>query len=54
MMIIGSHTMRKLGNKNEAKKLARVAKVPLVPGSEGLITTEEDIDVLNAALAAHR
>jgi len=34
--------MRKLGNKNEAKKLARVAKVPLVPGSEGLIATEEE------------
>jgi acetyl-CoA carboxylase biotin carboxylase subunit len=34
--------MRKLGNKNEAKKLARLAKVPLVPGSEGLITTEEE------------
>jgi acetyl-CoA carboxylase biotin carboxylase subunit len=34
--------MRKLGNKNEAKKIARVAKVPLVPGSEGLITTEEE------------
>lgn len=34
--------MRKLGNKNEAKKIAKVAKVPLVPGSEGLVTTEED------------
>jgi len=34
--------MRKLGNKNEAKKLARAAKVPLVPGSEGLISTEEE------------
>src|SRR5215211_4920540 len=34
--------MRKLGNKNEAKKLARAAKVPLVPGSEGLIATEEE------------
>jgi len=34
--------MRKLGNKNEAKKLARLAKVPLVPGSEGLITTEDE------------
>jgi acetyl-CoA carboxylase biotin carboxylase subunit len=34
--------MRKLGNKNEAKKIARAAKVPLVPGSEGLITTEEE------------
>jgi acetyl-CoA carboxylase biotin carboxylase subunit len=34
--------MRKLGNKNEAKKLARQAKVPLVPGSDGLLTTEEE------------
>jgi acetyl-CoA carboxylase, biotin carboxylase subunit len=34
--------MRKLGNKNEAKKLARLAKVPLVPGSEGLIATEDE------------
>ncbi|HJZ90247.1 MAG TPA: acetyl-CoA carboxylase biotin carboxylase subunit, partial [Gemmataceae bacterium] len=34
--------MRKLGNKNEAKKIARQARVPLVPGSEGLITTEDD------------
>lgn len=34
--------MRKLGNKNEAKKLARAAKVPLVPGSEGLVTTEDE------------
>ncbi|WP_020473519.1 acetyl-CoA carboxylase biotin carboxylase subunit [Zavarzinella formosa] len=34
--------MRKLGNKNEAKIIARAAKVPLVPGSEGLITSEEE------------
>jgi acetyl-CoA carboxylase biotin carboxylase subunit len=34
--------MRKLGNKNEAKKIARQAKVPLVPGSEGLIATEDE------------
>jgi acetyl-CoA carboxylase biotin carboxylase subunit len=34
--------MRKLGNKSEAKKIARQARVPLVPGSEGLITTEDD------------
>ena len=32
--------MRKLGNKNEARKLARQAKVPIVPGSEGLIVDE--------------
>lgn len=32
--------MRRLGNKNEARKLAVKAKVPVVPGSEGLITDE--------------
>src|SRR5438552_6667083 len=31
--------MQKLGNKNEAKKIAKAAKVPTVPGSDGLITT---------------
>jgi acetyl-CoA carboxylase biotin carboxylase subunit len=30
------------GNKNEARKLAREAGVPVVPGSEGLITSDED------------
>jgi acetyl-CoA carboxylase biotin carboxylase subunit len=34
--------MRQLGNKNEARKLAMAANVPVVPGSEGLITREED------------
>ncbi|MBY0524907.1 MAG: acetyl-CoA carboxylase biotin carboxylase subunit [Gemmataceae bacterium] len=34
--------MRRLGNKNEARKLAQENKVPVVPGSEGLITTEEE------------
>ena len=34
--------MRRLGNKNEARKLAMEAKVPVVPGSEGLITREEE------------
>jgi acetyl-CoA carboxylase biotin carboxylase subunit len=33
--------MRKLGDKNEARKMAREAKVPTVPGSEGLITDEK-------------
>ncbi len=33
--------MTMLGNKNEARKLAKKAKVPVVPGSEGLITEEE-------------
>jgi acetyl-CoA carboxylase biotin carboxylase subunit len=32
--------MRKLGNKNEARKLAKSAKVPVVPGSDGLIADE--------------
>src|ERR671936_2327181 len=33
--------MRRLGNKNEARKLAQQAGVPVVPGSEGLITDEK-------------
>ncbi len=33
--------MHRLGNKNQAKQLARTAKVPTVPGSEGLITSED-------------
>jgi acetyl-CoA carboxylase biotin carboxylase subunit len=32
--------MRRLGNKNEARKLAVQANVPVVPGSEGLVTDE--------------
>jgi acetyl-CoA carboxylase biotin carboxylase subunit len=32
--------MRRLGDKNEARKLAREAKVPTVPGSDGLISDE--------------
>ncbi|MBL8825462.1 MAG: acetyl-CoA carboxylase biotin carboxylase subunit [Planctomycetaceae bacterium] len=32
--------MRRLGDKNEAKQIARAANVPCVPGSEGLITDE--------------
>jgi acetyl-CoA carboxylase biotin carboxylase subunit len=32
--------MRMLGNKNEARKLAQKAGVPVVPGSEGLITED--------------
>src|SRR5579862_2087818 len=34
--------MRLLGNKNEARKLAKKAGVPVVPGSEGLIDTDAD------------
>ncbi|TWT51949.1 Biotin carboxylase [Thalassoglobus neptunius] len=34
--------MRKLGDKVEARKIAMEAKVPVVPGSDGLITSEEE------------
>src|ERR1700736_2593194 len=34
--------MRLLGNKNEARKLAKKAGVPVVPGSEGLIETDAE------------
>jgi acetyl-CoA carboxylase biotin carboxylase subunit len=34
--------MRLLGDKIEARKLARKAKVPIVPGSEGMIQDEKD------------
>src|SRR5205085_5180068 len=34
--------MRKLGNKNEARKLAQEAKVPVVPGSDGLIDSDAE------------
>jgi acetyl-CoA carboxylase biotin carboxylase subunit len=34
--------MRLLGNKNEARKLAKKAGVPVVPGSEGLIDTDAE------------
>jgi acetyl-CoA carboxylase biotin carboxylase subunit len=34
--------MHKLGNKNQARKLAQQAGVPVVPGSEGLLQREED------------
>src|SRR5436309_7936573 len=32
--------MRRLGNKNEARKLAQENGVPVVPGSEGLVETD--------------
>jgi acetyl-CoA carboxylase biotin carboxylase subunit len=41
--------MRLLGNKNEARKLAQKAGVPVVPGSEGLI--EDDDQALRLAHA---
>src|SRR5207247_947358 len=34
--------MRLLGNKNEARKMAKKCGVPVVPGSEGLITDEKE------------
>ncbi|MCA9174885.1 MAG: acetyl-CoA carboxylase biotin carboxylase subunit [Planctomycetales bacterium] len=34
--------MELLGDKNHARELARSAKVPVVPGSDGLIDTEEE------------
>src|SRR5579864_4172885 len=34
--------MEKLGDKVSAKEVARAAKVPLVPGSDGLVTSETD------------
>ena len=34
--------MQRLGNKNEARKLAQKAGVPVVPGSEGLIDDEDE------------
>ena len=34
--------MRQLGDKNTARKMARAANVPVVPGSQGLLETEEE------------
>src|SRR5207248_5442975 len=34
--------MRQLGNKNEARKLAQQAGVPVVPGSEGLLANDAE------------
>src|SRR5438128_10692274 len=34
--------MEKLGDKVSAKMIAKAAKVPLVPGSDGLVTTESE------------
>src|SRR5919206_3793035 len=39
--------MHRLGNKNEARRLAQQAGVPVVPGSEGLI--ERDSEALGLA-----
>src|SRR5206468_480456 len=42
--------MQRLGNKNEARKLAQKAGVPVVPGSEGLITRDEEAVALARAI----
>jgi acetyl-CoA carboxylase biotin carboxylase subunit len=42
--------MKLLGNKNEARKLAQKAGVPVVPGSEGLITREQEALALAQAM----
>jgi acetyl-CoA carboxylase biotin carboxylase subunit len=42
--------MFRLGNKNQARKLAMQAQVPVVPGSEGLIEREEDALALARAM----
>jgi acetyl-CoA carboxylase biotin carboxylase subunit len=38
--------MHRLGNKNQARKLAQQAGVPVVPGSEGLIERDRDVSGL--------
>jgi len=42
--------MQRLGNKNEARKVAQQAGVPVVPGSEGLLEREEDALTLAHAI----
>jgi acetyl-CoA carboxylase biotin carboxylase subunit len=42
--------MRLLGNKNEARRLAQKAGVPVVPGSEGLVETDGEALKLAHAL----
>jgi acetyl-CoA carboxylase biotin carboxylase subunit len=37
-----AETMQLVGNKVEARRLARKAKVPLVPGSNGVVESEDD------------
>lgn len=44
IVFIGPHSdvMRKMGNKAEARRIARENKIPTIPGSEGLVDGEED------------
>src|ERR1700736_1791936 len=42
--------MRRLGNKNEARKLAKETGVPVVPGSEGLIANDSEALTLAHAM----
>jgi acetyl-CoA carboxylase, biotin carboxylase subunit len=36
------HAIRLMGDKAEARRIAREAGVPIIPGSEGVLTSEED------------
>src|ERR671910_234296 len=42
--------MRRLGNKDAARQLARSAGVPVVPGSDGLVTTGAQAAALAAGI----
>src|SRR5436190_2429306 len=42
--------MRHLGNKDQARKMAKAAGVPVVPGSDGLITDENQAVTLAQAM----
>jgi acetyl-CoA carboxylase biotin carboxylase subunit len=42
--------MRAVGNKVDAKKLAREAKVPLIPGSPGAVETDDDAVAIAAKI----
>lgn len=37
-----AHSIRMMGDKSQAKRIARKAGVPVIPGSEGVLETEED------------
>lgn len=37
-----AEVIRKMGDKSEAKKTMQAAKVPVIPGSEGVVKTEEE------------